>query len=62
MDIRPETILVITDMWINCDVHRQTVLIRKFLDRLNSGIVEEWEEYLISEFLDFKMVSPTKKV
>lgn len=62
MDIRPETILVITDMWLNCGVHRQMVLIRKFLDQLDNGIVEEWEEYLLGEILDSKMVSPVKEI
>lgn len=49
--MRPDTILKVTDIWLNYGVDIQMALIKKFLDRLNNGISEEWAEFLINEFV-----------
>ena len=49
--MRPDTILKVTDIWLNCNTDTQMALIKKFLDRLDNGISEEWVDYLIDELI-----------
>ena len=49
--MRSDTIQKITDIWLSCDIDVQMELIRKFLDRLDSGVSEEWAEFLLDELV-----------
>ena len=58
--MRPETILKITDIWVNCTADVQLSLIRKYLAQLESGIAAEWADYLADEFCESRLIRPAE--
>lgn len=57
--MRPETILKITDLWVNCDADVQASLIKKYLALHDSGSALEWAHYLVDEFCESRIARPT---
>ena len=56
----PETILKITDIWVNCSADVQLSLIRKYLAQLECGVAAEWADYLAAEFCESRMIRPAE--
>ncbi len=55
MNMQPDTIQKLSDLWVNCSVEMQSTLIKKYLDQLNSGNAGDWAEYLVDEFCTSKL-------
>ena len=58
----PETILKITDIWVNCTTDVQMTLIRKYFVQLDSGTAAEWAEYLADEFGESRISRPAVSI
>ena len=56
--MRPETILKITDIWVNCNADVQARLIQKYLAQFDNGSAIEWAHYLADEFCESRMAHP----
>lgn len=56
--MRPETILKITDIWVNCNADVQARLIQKYLAQFDNGSAIEWAHYLADEFCESRMARP----
>ncbi|MEJ2134244.1 MAG: hypothetical protein P8X86_03230 [Desulfofustis sp.] len=55
MNIHPDTIQKLSDLWVTCTVDVQSTLIKKYLDQLSSGSAGDWAEYLADEFCASKL-------
>ena len=60
--MRPETILKISDLWVNCTADVQMTLISKYLAQLDNGIAAEWADYLANEFCESRMTRPAELI